>query len=145
VCSLAEKTLEGTLNADGYTFTTIRVIKNGQNFEFHILGRQNELESEKPSLLQKITKKEEKTERKQPVLNVQDQTECLSVSLGEVKYELSLYYLRFDELSNEYLIGVQALCTGLSNPGELDSTLLKKLEDEVLKFASSFVLRLEKR
>ncbi|PSN92939.1 hypothetical protein B9P99_03015, partial [Candidatus Marsarchaeota G1 archaeon OSP_B] len=84
-----------------------------------------------------------KTERKQPVLNVQDQTERLSVSLGEVKYELSLYYLRFDELSNEYLIGVQALCT--SNPGELDSTLLKKLEDEVLKFASSFVLRLEKR
>jgi hypothetical protein len=143
VCSLAEKTLEGTLNADGYTFTTIRVIKNGQSFEFHILGRQNELESEKPSLLQKITKKEEKTERKQPVLNVQDQTERLSVSLGEVKYELSLYYLRFDELSNEYLIGVQALCT--SNPGELDSTLLKKLEDEVLKFASSFVLRLEKR
>jgi len=143
VCSLAEKTLEGTLNADGYTFTTIRVIKNGQSFEFHILGRQNELESEKPSLLQKITKKEEKTERKQPVLNVQDQTERLRVSLGEVKYELSLYYLRFDELSNEYLIGVQALCT--SNPGELDSTLLKKLEDEVLKFASSFVLRLEKR
>jgi len=143
VCSLAEKTLEGTLNADGYTFTTIRVIKNGQSFEFHILGRQNELESEKPSLLKKITKKEEKTERKQPVLNVQDQTERLSVSLGEVKYELSLYYLRFDELSNEYLIGVQALCT--SNPGELDSTLLKKLEDEVLKFASSFVLRLEKR
>ena len=79
------------------------------------------------------------------MLNVQDQTERLSVSLGEVKYELSLYYLRFDELSNEYLIGVQALCTGLSNPGELDSTLLKKLEDEVLKFASSFVLRLEKR
>ena len=143
MCSLAEKTLEGTLNADGYTFTTIRVIKNGQSFEFHLLGRQNELESEKPSLLQKITKKEEKTERKQPVLNVQDQTERLSVSLGEVKYELSLYYLRFDELSNEYLIGVQALCT--SNPGELDSTLLKKLEDEVLKFASSFVLRLEKR
>lgn len=143
MCSLAEKTLEGTLNADGYTFTTIRVIKNGQSFEFHILGRQNELESEKPSLLKKITKKEEKTERKQPVLNVQDQTERLSVSLGEVKYELSLYYLRFDELSNEYLIGVQALCT--SNPGELDSTLLKKLEDEVLKFASSFVLRLEKR
>jgi hypothetical protein len=143
VCSLAEKTLERTLNADGYTFTTIRVIKNGQNFEFHLLGRQNELESEKPSLLKKITKKEEKTERKQPVLNVQDQTERLSVSLGEVKYELSLYYLRFDELSNEYLIGVQALCT--SNPGELDSTLLKKLEDEVLKFASSFVLRLEKR
>jgi len=64
VCSLAEKTLEGTLNADGYTFTTIRVIKNGQNFEFHILGRQNELESEKPSLLQKITKKRGENRKK---------------------------------------------------------------------------------
>ena len=63
MCSLAEKTLEGTLNADGYTFTTIRVIKNGQNFEFHILGRQNELESEKPSLLQKITKKKRRKQK----------------------------------------------------------------------------------